>query len=213
MKAIAWFAVALGVAACKYPELPRLTQDAQGSDTGGGDIDAPPMGIDAMPDGARSCYVPSDIGMLTIGDAGDPIVGEWFHTETTGPNTGKKIFAFGGLLGQTTPANALYVEVATTSGFMINSPYSFTSMPNTAFNAQTFLLGDFNQQTGMGTQLLFASSGTITFMFVGESPNANITGTVSVTNYREVDQTSNADVPGGCTAVLQGVQFYLRQTP
>lgn len=212
MKALAWAALALGVAACKYPALPQLTGDAQHADTGGtGDIDAP-MDSDAGTDAAHTCYLPMDIGGGAFGTQAQPIESNWFAMPTSGPLMGRTVFSIPAQLNQQAPINVLEIDVVRPAGgYAINTPYAFTTTPTATFVAQSMLYGNFDVNNSTFDQELFASSGSITFTQIGEAPSSNIFGTVSMTMYREIDQTTNADVPNGCTSTLTGIQFYLRQ--
>jgi hypothetical protein len=55
------------------------------------------------------------------------------------------------------------------------------------------------------------SGGSITFREISEAPFGNITGAVTMTAYREIDQVTYADVPNGCTSTMMSIELYLRQ--
>ena len=217
MRRAAWLVVAFAAVGCKYAELPRLTGDAQGDDSGGavdGDVDGPPATADASLDAFRMCYAPTDLGALTLGIAASPVESNWFSIPTSGPNAGKTIFTVAAQLNAQAPITVIAIDVAKPAGgFVLNTAYAFTSTPNIAFVAQSYVLADYNQSSGTHQQALFSASGSITFTAIGEGPGANINGTVTTTNYREFDESTGSIVPGGCMSTMQSLQFYMRQMP
>lgn len=222
MRAIGWAVLLLGFAACKYPELPKLTGDAALDDSNpqldasGDDAAIVDAGTDATLDAAHACSVPADLSTLTLGMPGMEAEANFFAMASTGPNAGKTIFTLAGALGQNPPVTVLDIEVVKpVGGYAVNTAYAFSSNadPNFAYSARSFLYGNYDSGSNTHDQYLYASSGSITFTAIGEAPASMITGTVTVTSYREVDETTGVDVPGGCTSTLQGMQFALRQMP
>jgi hypothetical protein len=211
--------VSAALAACGYPELPKLGGDAQGSGDDAGMTDGAGSGddggnIDAMPDAMHVCYTPATIQMLTLGSAAQPVGNDWFQTPTMGPNTGKKTFFVGGQLGQQAPVTVLAVEVVKpTAGYVVNQPYVFSTdaNPNLAYTARAYLYGDYDTTNSTYKQYLYASNGSITFTAINDVSGSSINGTMSTVDFREVTETTGVVVPGGCTTQVMGMQFYLTQ--
>jgi hypothetical protein len=197
-------AIALLIVSGCYPELPRLDSDAQGPSD---------AGTDTTPD-ARLCFLPADLMTPTIGTGSDPAIGEFFDTPVMGPNQGKKMFFLGGVFGGASPVNGMGIEVVKpATGFATNQAYPFqmTWNPTVAYTTAAYLLGDYDQATGKAKQMLVASNGSITFTAIGETSGAAIRGSVSMTSFREVDQKTYLDLPGGCTSQFTSLTFELKQ--
>jgi hypothetical protein len=202
---------AIAIAGCQYPELPKLSGDAQGSGGDGGNGDG--MTADAMPDAQHICYVPAMIQMLSLGSMAQPAMSQWFQVPTTGPNAGKTTFTLGGQLGQQAPITVIGVEVAKSGNFQTNQAYPFSTNadPNVAFTARAYLYGDYDMSSSTSKQYLYASNGSITFTAIGETAGSMITGSMSLTDFREVNETTGAVIAGGCTTQLAGMVFYLTE--
>lgn len=206
MRALVWAALALGAEACKYPELPPLTGDAQPGDT-----DARPLD-DAAVDVPHICFIPTNLGGGTFGMPGQPVDSNWFTTPTSGPLAGRTVFTIPAQLTQDAPINVLQIDVAKPAGgFAVNIPYAFATTPGATVVAQAMLYGNYDLAMGTFEQELYASGGSITFREISEAPFGNITGAVTMTAYREIDQVTYADVPNGCTSTMMSIEFYLRQ--
>ncbi len=220
MRTAAALFVSAALAACGYPELPKLGGDAQGSGdddagvTDGAGSDDNGGTIDAMPDAMHACYTPATIQMLTLGMPGQPAVSDWFQTPTTGPNASKKMFVVAGQLGQQPPVTVVGVEVVKPSaGYVLNQPYVFSTdaNPNLAYTARAYLYGDYDSGGGTYKQYLFASNGSITFTAINDVPGSQITGTMTTVDFREVTESTCAVVQGGCMTQIMGMQVYLQQ--
>ncbi|HEY5948291.1 MAG TPA: hypothetical protein VIV40_22495 [Kofleriaceae bacterium] len=207
--------LSIALAACRYEALPPLSGDAHGADSP--TTDAPMTNDasgDASTDAARACYTAADLSSLTLGQSTSPAVMDWFYTPTSGPNSGKKTFRLAGKLNNDTLSDAITIEVVRpTAGFAVNQAYPFTTDPdpNHAYSAASSLLGDIDTTNGVYLQYLSATNGSITFTAIGEVSNSNITGSVTMVDYLEVNETTNTFVTGGCATKLGGMMFYLRQ--
>jgi hypothetical protein len=172
---------------------------------------------DAAIDSPPACAVMGPLGMLGFGSSTMRASGDFFQMPTSGPLMGKTIFFIGaGLPGSTaTSADVLafsIVKSTTGSGFVTGTAENFSTDPTMqTATYQASVYGDYNSQTKSAAQILWASSGSITLSKIGETDGSQIDGTVSATNYRQIDQMTGADTPGGCTLALAGMSFALVQ--
>lgn len=139
------------------------------------------------------------------------------NDEMGSPLEGRTVLEFGGKLGeQNGLGDYMIVRVVkpTAGNFPVGTAVPFNSDPNVAIPdtvlGQAFFLGDAPAQ-GNPAQLYWASDGSITLNAVGEAVGDLINGEVTATNFREVDLSSGADVTGGCTSSVGGLQFYYKQ--
>lgn len=169
------------------------------------------MAIDMPP----ACTVMGPLSMLGFGSSAMRASGDWFQMPTQGPLMGKTVFFIGaGLPGSTaTSADVLAFQVVKgTSGFATGSAHNFSTDPKMpAADYQAYVFGDYNSSSKTAAQVLWASSGSITITKIGESDASQIDGSVAATNYRQIDTSTGADTPGGCTLMLAGVSFALVQ--
>lgn len=186
---------------------------------GGEDAPATPdakVYMDAPPDMTPACTVMSDLGSVAYGTMQMRRAGDFISTLTSGPLTGRTVFAIGiGLPGGSdTAVDVLFFQVLKpmTDDFTTGSAISFETNPAAStFNAVAYVAGDYNPQAKTIAQLLYAGSGAITLENIGESDGSQITGSVNATSYREINQMTGADIAGGCTANLTGFSFALTQ--
>jgi hypothetical protein len=156
--------------------------------------------------------VPSTLQGIAVGSMAQPAMFNQsvFDTPTDGPNKGKKVFTMGLLFPNTTNA-VIFEVVKPAAGFANGMSVNFDPSPTAAYMAASYLLGGLDQQAMTVKQLMYASNGSLTFSAIAEAPGSSINGTVTPTNYREIDQMTGADVAGGCTSALQGAQFFLKE--
>ncbi|MBA2540858.1 MAG: hypothetical protein H0V17_14560 [Deltaproteobacteria bacterium] len=153
----------------------------------------------------------------------------WYEKPATGPNMTKRIFVLGARLPpdiDTDTTNAdpniiIFELVSTNETFVLNQPTNFStdpavvgsvtgfnSMGSTAYQAAAYLIGNVSS-TGMFTHLYSSSSGSITLTAAGTTADTEIRGSVTATNFREVD--GQAEIAGGCTGALDGMSFAMIQ--
>ncbi|MCW5804055.1 MAG: DUF4215 domain-containing protein [Deltaproteobacteria bacterium] len=166
------------------------------------------------------CAVKDDLTSLSIGSQQQRATGDWFDTPAQGPNAGRKEFVIGARLpadldNSNNTNDGMIVELFATAGvFVANQAKNFDTSPGAASNmvaydAAAFVLGDFDQ-AGTVLNLYWARNGSITLSAVGEANGAAITGTVTATDFADVDETGNV-IPGGCTTKMGGLQLFLTQ--
>lgn len=154
----------------------------------------------------------TSIASLTLGSVAMPVTYNWFTMPTQGPWIGKTVFTIEANLSAVSD-DALYIHVVKPDAgqFLTSTAINFDPSPTALMVADSYILEDRNPQTMLYTRILYANTGSITFTDIGENSDDLINGTVAVTNYREIDEISGADVDGGCTTVLGGLTFYLKQ--
>lgn len=172
--------------------------------------------MDAAPDTAPVCGITGPLGQLSFGTMQMRASGDWFQSPTSGPLMGRTIFFIGaGLPGSTSAsADVLSFQVIKpeTGDFPTGSAINFEPSPtSTTVVANSYLLADYNSASKTSAQVLWAGSGSITITAIGEGDGDMITGSVAATSYREINQMTGADVAGGCTLDLMGVNFALTQ--
>lgn len=104
-------------------------------------------------------------------------------------------------------------EATTGQTFKTGTPYTFETNPTAttiAGSAIAFLAEDVGS-TGQAMRYYWASSGTVTLQNIDKTTGTIINGSVALTNLREVNLQTGADVPGGCTTSLMGLSFFLKQ--
>jgi hypothetical protein len=214
MRNATWIVLTIAITGCQYPELPKLTSggDASVDDASMTGSDGPSG--DAMIDAPHTCYVPAMLGTLTLGTQANPVVRNWFSVPTSGPNAGKTTFSIGGTLSSQAPVNIVVIDVAKSgNNFMTNQPYVFSTdaNPTLAFVARAYVLGDYDTANSTWKQYLYSANGSITFTQIAEAPGSSINGSVTMTDFREVNETTGAVIAGGCTSQFAGMTFYLTQ--
>lgn len=172
--------------------------------------------MDAAPDTAPACGITGPLGQLSFGSMQMRQSGDWFQTPTSGPLMGRTVFYIGaGLPGSTaTAADVLSFQVVKpmTGDFTTGSAINFDADPtSTTAVASSYVVVDYNSSTKTSAQVLWAGSGSITLTAIGEDNGDMITGSVSTTSYREINQMTGADIAGGCTLDLMGISFALTQ--
>jgi len=183
----------------------------------GGGGSPPPVIVDSPPDkedspAALECPPTGLAG--AIGTDADPAgpdgcgagACDWYQVPTMGPNTGVNTFAFA--IGIEGTDDQLQFDFA--SPFLLNMPQNFLTdaTSTTAFPASAAYL----QVVGGNVErLMFPMDGTITLTAQSDALNGLTKGTISMTNFREIDQTTGADVAGGCTNTVNGLTFVLEQ--
>ncbi len=213
MKRLALITMCISSAACRYAPLPQLTADAQSDIDPDASTDALVLDdaqtVDAPGDGVgHTCYVPDDLQVLTLGTSTTPLMSDWF--DTSGPQA---VFKIAARLPGAGPVNLFVVSVVKPiSGFPLNQSIPFVTTYNAnATETTSDILANVNQTNGTYTQFFLASNGSIQFTAIGQASNDLITGTVTMTDYREVNQTTGISVNPGCTTKLGSMAFHLRQ--
>ena len=137
--------------------------------------------------------------------------------DATSPFDGRTVLEFGGRLGEQGGLIDLMIirVVKPTAGdFPVGTAIPFDTDPNVTIPdtvlGQAFFLGDAPAQ-GNAAQIYWASGGSITLNAVGEAVGDLINGEVAETNFREIDPNTGADVAGGCTASIGGLDFFYKQ--
>lgn len=160
----------------------------------------------------------SDFPALVLGSEQMRVSGNWFYSPTMGGLMGRTIFSVGGSVndvGGTRDIIIFDVVKPQPGNFPTNTAINFDPDPTAATPvAYALFFGDavvVNDQIQSIAQLYYASNGSTTLTAIGETDGQQITGTITATNFREVDQMSGADVPGGCTASLGGLNYFLTQ--
>jgi hypothetical protein len=154
-------------------------------------------------------------GNLGLGTAMAPVSGDWFIMPTSGPYNGKVVFALGGTLGDpqapiVDSLNILLPKNANGNFPMTATDLDTTGTPTATTPAYAFILGDYVKASMELTNLYWPSTGAITVTAIGETDGAAITGSVSMMNFREVDD-QGSDIAGGCTTKIGGLSFNLKQ--
>lgn len=175
--------------------------------------------LDAGPDAAPMCGVKTMFGGLTLGTAAAPagmaMPADWFDVPTTGPAAGKTVLSIGaGLPDGTATARDIFIleYVKPVGGFALNTAVPFNPDPAAAYIAAAFLFSDVDS-TGMTyNNFYYASTGSVTLTAVNEADAGITAGMMAATNMREVDEMTNADIPGGCATMFAGLSFNLKQT-
>lgn len=188
---------------------------------GGGDSPTPtPVNPDGpgTPDTPEvvQCAVLDPIGGLTFGSAAMPqqtcmmngadTPCDFIRAPTMGPNTGMDEFSIAAFLppevdGDMDPTDALIVTYVLP--FVNNTPKNLDTGGGIAtgmssYQARAIILGDFNQ-AGMTVQNLYlASSGSITLTQSGVTAGSTIAGSLSMSDFREVDPAAGTDIVDGC---------------
>ena len=217
MKDVHLIVMSLGFAACRYEPLPQLAEgDAHGGDDSGALTDSPRLDAqssDAPGDGVgHTCYVPADLGTLTLGNqGGGEATSNWFSTSGT-----DTLLTIGASLPTGSPPDVMIITVVRpAAGFPLNQniPFATTYSPPPANQTGFMIWGDYDTTVNPAThqQMLFASNGSIRFTAIGQNNGDLITGTVSMTDFREVNEATAAPVVPGCTTKVGGIAFYLKQ--
>ncbi|MBX3156199.1 MAG: DUF4215 domain-containing protein [Deltaproteobacteria bacterium] len=169
------------------------------------------------------CSLKDTIPGLTLMSGPNPP--DLYHNQLTGPNMGRKRLSFGGRLpaelgvDNSQPPNDndfLIVELFATAGvFVTNQAKNFDSRPGAAadmvpYDAAAFIFGDADLQSGDLVNLYWAQSGSITLTATSETQGQKTTGSISATNFSDVDMTGNV-IPGGCATSIGGLNFDLTQ--
>lgn len=188
---------------------------------GGGDSPTPtPVNPDgpATPDTPEvvQCAVIDPIGGLTFGTAAMPqqtcmmngadVPCNFINTPTMGPNTGVQEFSIAAFLppeadGDMDPTDALIVTYSLP--FVNNTARNLDTAGGIAngtasYQARAIILGDFNQAGSTVQNLYLASNGAITLTQSGVTAGSTIAGSLSMSDFREVDPASGADIVDGC---------------
>lgn len=179
---------------------------------GGGGSKGPDSKIflDAPVDQQAACAVMASLGGLNLVST---MPDDWIDTNRGGSLAGRTVLTIGGRLPSSTAAliDALIVDYVkpTAGGFTLNTAVNFDPNPAAApYVAAAYVFGDLDPNVTPNTvqNFYYASTGSITLTSVGETSGAAIKGSVSATNFREIDD-NNADVPGGCTTALTALNF------
>ncbi len=177
-------------------------------------VDSPPV---VTPDVAATACPETGIGGSIGTDAmhagpgcgaGGATPCDWYTDETMGPNTGSKKLQFAAGLPDGSMSDILVVQVI--APFTPNTTVNFVTdaASEASYAAATFVLN--NTASGTAERLLFASDGNIKLTETNETMNGLTKGVMSMTNYREVDD-AGAEVAGGCTMTVTGLNFVLEQ--
>lgn len=172
--------------------------------------------LDAGPDAAPTCGIMNTFNGLTLGTAAMPTnPADWFDAPTMGPNAGKTVLSIGARLpGSTATAIDIFVMeyVKPAGGFTLNTAIPFNPDPGAAApTAYAYIFSDLDSTGMMYNNFYFASTGSITLTAVNEADGGITTGSMAAANFREVDEMTNQDVAGGCTASFAGLSFALKQ--
>jgi hypothetical protein len=187
-----------------------------GDDDGGNSTPDAKVFMDAAIDAPPACAVDDSLGQIATGTMQARRMGDWFEVPTMGPKANRTVFYVYGVVATSTQTalDLVFVEYVkpTTGGFVTNSPLNFiTETTSTTLGVTAFVLADVNPATESVAQVYFASSGSLTLQNIGEEDGSLITGSVSQTNFREINQMTGADVAGGCTTMLPSMTFALTQ--
>ncbi len=176
--------------------------------------------LDAGADAAPTCGIKTMFGGLTLGTAAMPAgmasPSDWFDNPTMGPNMGKTVLSIGARLPDSTATEIdLFIleYVKPQPAFKLNMAVPFD--PNPAQNPATayaYIFSDLDSTGMMYNNFYFASSGSITLTAVNEADGGITSGTMAAANFREVDESTNMDIAGGCTSMFAGLSFNLKQT-
>jgi hypothetical protein len=182
---------------------------------GGGGNNPPPVIIDSPPPppDAAPAACPANAGMLSLGTDAAPVENEWFFTPMTGPNTGMKTFEVGGTLPGGSTKDVLIAQFVMPFTTGVARTFQTDATSTASFTAQSLIFGNFNATAMTVDHLMFAGSGSITLTQVGEAATQITKGNVTATAYREIDGMTNADVAGGCSTMLGGLTFVLKEKP
>ncbi len=133
---------------------------------------------------------------------------DWYSPETMGANTGSNKLQFAAGLPDGSGSDILIVQAI--APFTPNVAVNFITDAASAasYKAASFMLN--NTASGTAERLLFASSGSITLTQTNEAMGGLTKGSVTATNYREVDD-AGLEVAGGCTSTVTGLTFVLEQ--
>jgi hypothetical protein len=171
--------------------------------------------MDAAIDAPPACSVDESLGMLAVGSMQMRRMGDWFDVATSGPDQGKTYFYTVAVAPTSTQTaiDAVLVEyVKPASGFVTGSPLNFITDPtSSAAGPVAYVFGDLNPQAETLAHFYWASNGSMTLQNIGETNGSLITGSVSQTNFRQINEMTGADVPGGCTTSMTGMTFALQQ--
>jgi hypothetical protein len=186
---------------------------ACGDDGGSGTPDAPM--IDAPPaDTAPACTaLMAMYGGLTFGSMNMRQSGDWVTTDQN--NVTAFVLAArlpGSSMDNTAIDGMVITATKPTAGFTLNTPLSFDPSPTAQDPlASISIVADLNLTTMTAAQAFQGANGTLTLSAVGEANGNPTTGVVSAVNFREINQTTGADVPSGCTSMIMGMNFFLTE--
>jgi hypothetical protein len=179
-----------------------------GGDDGGVKLPDAKVYMDAPVDTIPGCSVMMSLGSVSFASSGTPAAGNWFGMTSSGT----KYFQIPGKLDMSETPDLLVFTVFEGTGYTTGTPYNFDPNPtSTTPTAISLIFENYNFTAKTFTRVMYASSGSITLNAIGKTMGSAINGTVTAANYREVNSQSGADVPGGCTSSLTGVQFWLSQ--
>jgi hypothetical protein len=186
-------------------------------DDDGGKITLPDAKVfmDAAIDAPLACSVESSLGQIATGTNQARRMGDWFDVVTSGPDAGKTYFYVIGVAASSTQGaiDGVLVEyVKPTSGFATGSALNFITDPTaTTPGPVAYAFGDLNPQNNSFAHFFWASNGSLTVTNIGEADGSMINGSVSQTNFRQINDMTGADIPGGCTTMLPSMTFALTQ--
>ena len=162
--------------------------------------------MDAAIDAAPVCTADAMLGNLNLMNT---MPNDYFIIPMAGQaNAGMKTLLIGGRLPSSTAAGAdilAFEVVRPAAGYQTGTAYTFATALSNMYPAAAYVLGDLTQTDY--AQLYWASSGSVTFTAVGEANGTTISGMVTAVNFREMNEMTSQEVPGGCTSSLGGLMF------
>jgi hypothetical protein len=197
MRSILFVPMALALVAC-------------GDDGGSPAVDAAPIDMAPM-DMAAACGYPASIPAGSVGTMQMRGAGDWVRTMNNVTTFGIRVdleMPVGGV------ANAMLLtyQKPAAGGFVLNTALPFETNPMGTGEVGLILFEKLNASAGTALKTYFPASGSITFTALAETMGMPTTATVAMTNLREINASTGADVPSGCTTMLAGLSLYLTES-
>ena len=171
--------------------------------------DAPASMVDAPP----PCVTPASIGQLMIGTSTMPATFSGTQPAPISKTSGGIVFfGLGFYMDQAKKTAMTLIVPKPANGFQTNTMYTYDPDYNSQAPAALAYIEDGLDSTGMtSAHLLYASTGSIKFTAIGQTQGASVNGTAAMATFREIDDTTGADIAGGCTTTSAGVSFFTTQ--
>lgn len=174
-------------------------------------IDAPPADMAPADMMMAACGYPASIPSGSVGSMAMRGSGDWVRTMNNVTSFGIRVdleMPVGGV------ANSMLItyEKPAAGGFVLNQALPFETDPNGVGTVGLVLFEKLNPTAGSAQRVYFPANGTITFTALGEMMGMPTTATVAMTNLREINQQTGADVAGGCTTTLMGLSLFLTES-